>query len=433
MGEGSSVEGVEVNTAGKGDHSSSEASVVCAFCQASLSRVFVDLGMSPLVSSYLLEEDLFKMESFYPLRAFVCDVCLLVQLPQAETPENLFGDYPYLSSTSSSWLQHAEQFAEAATHRLGLNAQSTVVEVASNDGYLLKNFLRQGMKVLGVEPAANIATMARAKGIDTRARFFGKKTATDLVAEGVSADLLVGNNVLAHVPDLNDFVSGVRILLRKGGTASFEFPHLLRTFLGNQFDQVFHEHFSYLSLHAIQRIFASHGLVVVEVAELPTHGGSIRVWARHEGDAIPIDASVATVLAAESAAGLDRPSGYAGFADRATKVRRDLLRLLFDLKESGRRIVGYGAPGKGAVLLNYCGIRSDLVDYTVDLSPTKQGRFVPGVHLAIEHPDRIRQDRPDFVLILPWNLRNEIIEQLSFIRGWGGKFIVPIPDPVVLP
>ncbi len=389
--------------------------------------------MSPLVSSYLLEEDLVRMEPFYPLRAFVCDSCLLVQLPQAETPEKLFGDYPYLSSTSSSWLRHAERFAESATVKLGLDSRSTVVEVASNDGYLLQHFLRLGIKVLGVEPAANIATLARAKGIDTRTRFFGKAAATQLVAEGVSADLLVGNNVLAHVPNLNDFAVGVRILLRKGGSASFEFPHLLRTFLGNQFDQVFHEHFSYLSLHAVQRIFAAHGLVVVEVADLSTHGGSIRVWARHAEDTKVVDPSVAAVLAAESDAGLDRPGGYAGFAGRATKVRRDLLRLLFDLKESGRRIVGYGAPGKGSVLLNYCGIRSDLIDYTVDLSPTKQGRFVPGVHIAIKHPDRIKEDRPDFVLILPWNLRTEIIEQLSFIREWGGKFIVPIPEPVVLP
>jgi hypothetical protein len=405
----------------------------CAFCRRALTRVFVDLGMSPLVSSYLQEGDLARMEPFYPLRAFVCDDCLLVQLPQAETPEKLFGDYPYLSSTSSSWLKHAEAFADHAVKTLGLGPSHRVVEIASNDGYLLKNFVRLGIPALGVEPASNIAEMARAKGIETKNAFFGTKTAQGLVADGWKADLIVGNNVLAHVPDLNDFVGGVQVLLKPGGTASFEFPHLLRTFLGNQFDQVFHEHFSYLSLHAVRRIFAAHGLTVVEATDLQTHGGSIRVWARHASESPKVSASVESVLAAEREAGLDRPEGHDGFADRAMRVKRDLLSLLIELRGSGKRIAGYGAPGKGSVLLNYCGIRSDLLDYTVDLSPTKQGRYLPGVHLLIAHPDRIRETRPDYVLILPWNLKDEIVQQLSFIREWGGKFIVPIPETRVIP
>ena len=388
--------------------------------------------MSPLVSSYLTDADLSRMEPFYPLRAFVCDSCLLVQLPQAETPEKLFGDYPYLSSTSSSWLRHAERFVESTIERLGLGKEHHVVEIASNDGYLLQNFLKRGIKALGVEPAANIGALARAKGVETLTAFFGTETARQLAGEGRSADLIVANNVLAHVPDINDFVEGVRLLLRPKGTASFEFPHLLRTMIGNQFDQVFHEHFSYLSLHAVQTIFAAHGLTVVEVVDLKTHGGSIRVWARYAGENPQIDPSVEAVLSAERSAGLDRPQGYDDFAARAMRVKRELLKLLIDLRSKGHRIAGYGAPGKGSVLLNYCGIRSDLVEYTVDLSPTKQGRYLPGVHLPIYAPDRIRTDRPDYVVILPWNLRDEIMEQLSFIRTWGGRFIVPIPDPVIL-
>jgi SAM-dependent methyltransferase len=384
--------------------------------------------MCPAVSAYRTEAQLGEMEPFFPLHAFVCESCLLVQLPQAQTPEQLFGDYPYLSSVSKSWLRHAERFAEHAVERFGLTSASRVVEIASNDGYLLRYFMARGIAVHGVEPAANIARMAQESGVPTTCAFFGSATARSLVAEGRTADLVVANNVLAHVPAIRDFVDGVRILLKPGGTASFEFPYLPRTIEGNQFDQVFHEHFSYLSLTAVVRIFGAVGLTIVDAAEWPTHGGSLRIFAVPAERGATPSASVGELLAAEARAGLADPSGYTRFAERARAVKHRLLETLLELKRNGRTIVGYGAPGKGVVLLNYCGLRADVLDYLVDLNPQKQGKFMPGVHLPIHSPDRIRQTRPDYLLVLPWNLRDEILEQMGYIREWGGQFIFPIPE-----
>jgi len=388
--------------------------------------------MAPLVSSYLQAKDLHRAEVFYPLRVYVCDECYLVQLPAAETPEKLFSNYPYFSSVSASWLKHAKAYVEHMIARYQFDSGSQVIEIASNDGYLLQYFKEKGVPVLGIEPAANIAEFARNAGIPTVVKFFGRQTAQELVLEGKQADLLLGNNVLAHVPDINDFVSGMKILLKPDGMITMEFPHLLKLMEENQFDTIFHEHFSYLSFMTVDRIFAEHGLAIFDVEEVPTHGGSLRVYARNAETQERAKTERARELRErELRAGFDRIDGYASFEKKAQITKHKLIKFLVEAKQEKRSIVGYGAPGKGCILLNYCGIRSDFLDYVVDLSPHKQGLFIPGTHNPIYHPDKIRETKPDYVLILPWNLKSEIMEQMNFIREWGGRFIVPIPEVMV--
>ncbi len=405
------------------------SSLLCNFCKTSLKTTFIDLGMSPLVSSYLKTDNLQQMEPFFPLHAYVCDECYLVQLPEAVTPENLFSDYPYFSSYSKSWLQHTRDYVEYVRERFGLDTSSQVVEIASNDGYLLQYFKEKGVSVLGVEPAKNVAETAQAAGIPTIVKFFGIQTAKEIIAEGKQADLIVGNNVLAHVPDLNDFVGGMKSLLKPHGIITMEFPHLKTLIDSNQFDQIFHEHFSYLSFITVKKVFAEHGLTLFDVEELPTHGGSLRIFARHTNDGDNATTEhVQELEDRELQAGFNKVETYASFAQKANATKHKLLEFLIRTKLEGHTIVGYGAPGKGSVLLNYCGIRSDFLDYTVDLSPHKQGLFMPGVHVPIHHPDKIKETKPDYVLLLPHNLKDEIMEQMSYIREWGGQFIVPIPE-----
>jgi SAM-dependent methyltransferase len=405
----------------------------CRFCGRPLERTAIDLGMSPLANAYLAPEDLARPEVFYPLRAYLCEGCFLVQLPPAVPPEAIFSDYPYFSSYSDSWLRHAERFAAAAVERFGLGPESLVVEVASNDGYLLRFFRERGVPVLGIEPAGNVAAAAEAAGVPTLARFFGLDLARDLAAAGRRADLLVGNNVLAHVPALNDFVAGLAALLAPGGVLSMEFPHLLRLVEEDQFDTIYHEHFSYFSFAAARRVFAAHGLEVFDVTELPTHGGSLRVFVRHVEAGGEVAPAVADLAAREAAAGLERPEIYLAFAERGRRVKRELLRFLIAAREERRQVAGYGAPAKGNTLLNYCGIREDLLAYTVDRSPHKQGRYLPGTRIPIHAPERLRETRPDFVLILPWNLKQEIVEQMADVRSWGGRFVVAVPRLAILP
>jgi SAM-dependent methyltransferase len=405
----------------------------CLHCGAALRYTVVDLGMSPLCESYLRPEDLDRMEPFYPLHVYVCHDCFLVQLPQYVSAEAIFSEYAYFSSYADSWVEHMRQYADMITERLGLGRHSLVVEVASNDGYLLQHFVAKGVPVLGIEPAANVARVALAKGIPTRVQFFGEQAASELAAEGRQADLVCGANVLAQVPRPNDFVKGLRILLKPGGVITLEFPHLLQLMAECQFDTIYHEHFSYFSFLAAQRIFAAQGLTLFDVEELPTHGGSLRVYARHAVDAgRPVTGRVKELRRREMEAGLLRLETYAHFSERVQHVKRKLLGFLIAAKAAGRQVVGYGAPGKGNTLLNYCGIRTDFLDFTVDRSVYKQGRFLPGTRIPIYAPEAIREARPDYVLILPWNFKDEIMEQMSFIREWGGRFVVPIPEARVL-
>ena len=406
----------------------------CRICEARLAVSFCDLGMSPLSNAYLDTEKLGDMEPFYPLHARVCGECFLVQLDEFETPAAIFSDYAYFSSYSDSWLAHAKQYTDAVIRRFKLGASHRVVEVASNDGYLLRYFKERGVAVLGVEPAANVAQVAKQAGIPTVVRFFGIETARALVTEGHSADLLVGNNVLAHVPDVNDFVAGMKILLKPGGVITMEFPHLMRLMAENQFDTIYHEHFSYFSLLTAQQLFARNGLVLFDVEELSTHGGSLRIYGRHlEDGSKPIDAKVPSLIARERTAGLAQIETYASFAEKVRETKRKLLEFLIVAKREGKTVVGYGAPAKGNTLLNYCGVRGDFLEYTVDRSPHKQDKFLPGTRIPVYSPDRIRETRPDYVLILPWNLKDEIVEQMAHIREWGGKFVVPIPEVQVVP
>ena len=405
----------------------------CRFCHAPLRHEFVDLGMSPLCESYIPPERLDCEEAFYPLRVLVCDQCFLVQIREYVPAEDIYSDYAYFSSYSTSWLEHARRYTAQMIERFHLTPGSQVVEVASNDGYLLQYFQQQGIPVLGIEPAANIAEVATKKGIETVVRFFGRETAQELAAEGIHADLLLGNNVLAHVPDLNSFVAGLKVLLADEGVITMEFPHLMRLIDRNQFDTIYHEHFSYLSFLVVCRVFEQHGMTVFDVEELRTHGGSLRVFARHAGDASkPVEDSVRQLLDRETRAGYDRLDTYLQFRPRVEETKRALLRFLIDAKEAGKKVAGYGAPGKGNTLLNFCGIRTDFLEYTVDRSPHKQGLFLPGTRIPIHPPERIEQTRPDYVLILPWNLKKEIMEQLSGIRNWGGRFVIPIPALEVL-
>ncbi|MGH7388532.1 MAG: methyltransferase domain-containing protein [Candidatus Rokuibacteriota bacterium] len=400
----------------------------CRFCGAPLEHVVVDLGMSPLANRYVAAAQLGDPERFYPLRVYVCGRCWLMQLPEAESAADIFGEYAYFSSYSRTWLAHARDYAAMAVRRFALAPTGRVVEVASNDGYLLQYFRAQGLPVLGIEPAANVAAAAEARGIPTRVEFFGRATAERLVAEGIRADLLVGNNVFAHVPALNDFAAGLATLLAPRGVLTLEFPHLLRLIAENQFDTIYHEHVSYFSLATAAAVLAAHGLTVFDVDELPTHGGSLRVYARHAGDASrPRTDAVEALLARERAAGLLERAPYRAFGEAITEVKRSLLEFLIAARREGKTVVGYGAAAKGNTLLNYCGIRGDFLDYTVDRSPHKQGRFLPGTRLPIHHPDRVAETRPDYLLILPWNLKDEIAEQMADIRDWGGQFVVPIP------
>jgi SAM-dependent methyltransferase len=408
------------------------AATGCRFCGAGLRRTFVDLGLSPLCETYPAAADLNRGETYYPLHVYVCEKCWLVQLQEYETPEQIFSDYAYFSSFSDSWLKHCDKYCEAMKTRFGLGKQSFVVEVASNDGYLLQYFVSRDVPVLGIEPAANVAKVAEQKGVPTLVRFFGTALAKDLAAEGRCADLVLGNNVLAQVPDLNDFVEGLKVLLKPEGVLTLEFPHLLQLIQLNEFDTIYHEHFSYFSLLSTIRIMEAHGLKVFDVEELKSHGGSLRVYAcRAESQSHPLTANVAKVLADEARAELDKTEGYESFARQVKATKFALVDFLLQAAKQGKRVAGYGAPGKSATLLHYCGIGKDLIEYTVDRSPYKQGRLIPGNHIPIHHPDRIRETKPDYVVILPWNLKDEIMEQLQFIRQWGGRFVVPIPKVAV--
>ena len=405
----------------------------CRFCGSPLQQTFADLGMSPLSNAYLRAEQLGQMEPFYPLHARVCGQCFLVQLEQFEVPEKIFGDYAYFSSYSESWLDHARQYANRMTERFRLDGNSLVVEVASNDGYLLQYFKAAGIPVLGIEPAQNVAKTAEEKGIPTLTKFFGTRTARELQAEGRLADLMVCNNVLAHVPDLNDFVIGLKLVLKPRGIVTLEFPHLLRLMEGNQFDTIYHEHFSYFSFCTAENVFRKHGFTVFDVEEIPTHGGSLRLYVCHaDQDSTKPHPGVSELRERENAAGLHKLETYSRFGESVRETKRSLLEFLIPVKRAGKSVVGYGAPAKGNTLLNYCGIGRDFLDYTVDLSPHKQNHFLPGTHIPIHHPDMIRQTRPDYVLILPWNLRDEIVAQLTEVRQWGGRLVIPIPTPEVI-
>ncbi|MBD2163118.1 methyltransferase domain-containing protein [Calothrix membranacea FACHB-236] len=401
----------------------------CLFCGTGLHHTFVDLGMSPPCESYRSVKQLNEMEPFYPLHAYVCENCLLVQLQEYVSPENIFSDYAYFSSYSDSWLQHAKNYVDLVVERFQLNQESQVIEIASNDGYLLQYFVEKNIPALGIEPAANVAEVAIKKGIPTVVKFFGQETATEQVAKGVKADLLLGNNVLAHTPYLNDFVKGMKIILKPQGVITMEFPHLMRLIDENQFDTIYHEHFSYFSFLTVEKIFATHGLTIFDVQELKSHGGSLRIYARHtEDNSKPVSEQVLELKAREEAAGFNKLEYYFSFGEQVKETKRKLLDFLIQAKREGKSIAGYGAPGKGNTLLNYCGIRTDFLDYTVDRSPYKQGQFLPGTHIPIFHPDKIKETKPDYVLILPWNLKSEIMTQIAYIRDWGGKFVVPIPE-----
>jgi len=404
----------------------------CRFCEAPLEVTMVDLGKSPLCESFLRSDQLETMEPFYPLHVRVCSRCWLAQIPSFVPPEEIFEEYAYFSAYSDSWVEHARAYVEMITARLGLTSETLVVELASNDGYLLQHFLPKDVQVLGIDPAANVASAAEERGVPTLVEFFGVELAERLKLEGRQAHLVLGNNVLAQVPDLNDFVGGVSILLAPGGTATFEFPHLARLLQGLQYDTIYHEHFSYFSLTSICAIFEAHGLRVIDVEELASHGGSLRVYAGHEAEGRDPAAAVADLVAREEAEGLRDPGRYRRFAEDVEGSKRALLDVLIELRRAGKHVVGYGAPGKGNTLLNYCGIRTDFLDYTVDRNPYKHGRFTPGTHIPILAPERIAETRPDAIVILPWNLAREIASQLAYTEEWGARLIVPVPTATVL-
>jgi 2-polyprenyl-3-methyl-5-hydroxy-6-metoxy-1,4-benzoquinol methylase len=401
----------------------------CRSCGSPLKHTFVELGTSPLANSYLTEEQLQQMEPFYPLHAYVCDACYLVQLNEFESPDQIFGDYAYFSSYSESWLNHAKEYVTLMIKRFGFDANSLVVEIASNDGYLLQYFQKKDIPVLGVEPARNVAKVAQEAGIPTITKFFGVQTASELSTEGKLADLMLGNNVLAHVPDLNDFVKGFKVLLKPQGVITMEFPHLMRLIEENQFDTIYHEHFSYFSLITVKKVFAKHGLTIFDVQELPTHGGSLRIYACHAEDTSkPVSERISDLLNREIDVGFTDLELYQSFGKRVKETKRNILDFMIKAKREGKSIVGYGAPAKGNTLLNYCGIRTDFIDYTVDRSPHKQGHFLPGTRIPIYQPDKIKKTRPDYLIIFPWNLKDEIMEQMAHIRNWGGQFVTLIPD-----
>ncbi len=401
----------------------------CRFCQTELEHLVVDLGMQPLCESYVPRDCLHAMEPFYPLKAYVCDNCFLVQVLDMVSGEDIYSHYGYFSSYSDSWLKHIEEYVEMAVGRFSLDENSKVCEVASNDGYLLKYMAARNIPVLGIEPAGNVAEVAIENGIPTLVKFFGEQTAKQLVSEGTRADLLIANNVFGHVPDLNDFVNGFKTLLAPTGVLTIEIPHILHTFGQNQFDQIYQEHYSYFSLIAAQRVFEAHGLRLFDVDELSTHGGSLRYYVRHQDDeSHPVQDIVSEIRSREIDAGYENLDTYYEFSERVRKTKRKLLEFLIQAKSEGKQIVGYGAPGKGNTLLNYCGIREDFLDYTVDRSLFKQGKFLPGTHIPIYNPEKISETKPDYILLLPWNIKDEIMEQLEYTRAWGAKFIVPIPE-----
>ena len=450
----------------------------CRFCHASLHHIFVDLGVTPLCESYVSAERYNEAEPFYPLRAYVCDACFLVQIEALVSPAAIFTEYAYFSSYADTWVQHAQRYTEMAIDRFGLDSRSFVVEVGSNDGYLLQHFVARTIPVLGIDPAANVAAASRERNVPTLVKFFGEATARELVSgatfaprepprersrshlideefsvrpeeppslggvskgavaveEGRQADLIVANNVLAQVPDLHDFVTGIKLLLKPNGVATIEFPHLLRLMEQHQFDTVYHEHFSYFSLATAVRIFAHHGLRCFDVEVLPTHGGSLRLYLCHDGDATKATYRTVTDLeASERAAGLDRLESYARFGECVKETKRLILDFLIGAKRRGKSVAAYGAPGKGNTLLNYCGVRTDFIDYTVDRNPYKQGKYLPGTRIPIYHPDRIATTKPDYLFILPWNFKDEIMSQMAYIRDWGARFVVPIPTVTVYP
>lgn len=401
----------------------------CRLCGTPLKHTFVDLGMQPLCESFVKSEDQNKMEPFYPLHTYVCDSCFLVQLEEYVAPKEIFTEYAYFSSYSEAWLTHASNFVDMITQKLHLGKNSLVVELASNDGYLLKNFVKKGIPVLGIEPAVNVAKVAIEKGVPTLVDFFTIEKSRTLSKEGKNADLIIGNNVLAQVTDLNGFVEGMKVLLKPSGAITMEFPHLMNLVDSNQFDTIYHEHFSYFSLITVEKLFANHGLVIYDVEQLPTHGGSLRIYARHvEDSSKPVTNAVLDLRSKEIQQGYNGLEKYFTFAEKVNATKRNLLAFLIKLKSEKKSIAGYGAPGKGNTLLNYCGIRTDFLDYTVDRNPYKHGRLTPGTHIPIYPPERIEETKPDYVFILPWNIKDEIIHQLDYIKRWGGKFIVPIPE-----
>ena len=405
----------------------------CRFCNSASMKVFLSLGKTPLANSYLTGETLDRAEPFYPLDLFLCENCFLVQLSEFEKAENIFSVYAYFSSYSSSWLDHARNYADSMIRRFGLDGKSLVVELGSNDGYLLQFFRQRNIPVLGIEPAGNIAMIAQEKGIETQVAFFGSAFAEGLAKEGKRPDLIVGNNILAHVPDLNDFVSGMKKLLGEKGIITMEFPHLLKLIRENQFDTIYHEHFSYFSFLTVVKVFESHGLDIFDVEEISTHGGSLRIYAKHsENKSIPISDSIQGLIAREIESGLNKVDTYFSFAERVKNIKAGILDFLFTARRDRKTVVGYGAPAKGNTLLNYCGIKPDLINYTVDLNPYKQNKFLPGSRIPIFSPDKIRDTKPDFVFILPWNIKDEIIEQIDYVKEWGGKFVVPIPKIQVM-
>jgi SAM-dependent methyltransferase len=424
------------------NHTMSSATAIsvptCRLCRKPLRHTFVDLGMSPLCESFVKAENLDAMEPYYPLHVLVCDECFLVQLREYVSPAHIFTEYAYFSSYSTSWVAHAKAYCAMIQDKLKLGANSLVVEIASNDGYLLQHFAPLGVSVLGIEPAANVAKVAVAKGVPTRVDFFGRRLAQQLVEEGRKADLVVANNVLAHVPDINDFVGGIRLLLKPDGVATAEFPHLERLIADNQFDTIYHEHFSYLSIVAILRLAREHDLRLIDVEELPTHGGSLRIYLAHTDSARPTSPRVTALQEREERLGFRSLAGYFGFAEKVQRTKRELLSFLIAAKNEGKKICGYGAPGKGNTLLNYCGIGTDFLDLTVDRNPYKHGTFTPGTHIPIHPVEAIDAVRPDYILILPWNLTDEIVQQMCHVSEWGAKFVVPIPavaviDPKTLP
>jgi C-methyltransferase-like protein/putative zinc binding protein/methyltransferase family protein len=399
----------------------------CRLCSAELRHTFVNLGMSPPCESYLTAAQIDAEEKFYPLHVRVCESCLLVQLPAYVAPEDVFSDYAYFSSYSDSWVAHARRFVEEAAAKFGLGNKSFLVEVASNDGYLLQHSVARGIRSLGIEPAANIAEVARSRGIDTEVMFLGERTGRDVASRHGKADLVVANNVFAHVPDIVDFSKGLRELVADSGRVSIEIPHLLRLIEGNEYDTIYHEHYSYLTLLTARRVLAAADLAVIDIEELPTHGGSMRIWSAPTAAAEEASPSVARVLADEAAAGLDTVEGHDGFARQVAAARNDFVEFLIGCQRTGMRVAGYGAPGKGNTLLNHCGIRSDLMEFTVDRNPHKHGLFLPGTHIPIYPVERLAQERPDYVVIMPWNLRDEITAQLRYVRDWGGRFVVSLP------
>ncbi len=405
----------------------------CRFCGNQLVHTFVDLGAMPLSNGFLKVNDLKKMEPFYPLHAYVCDNCFLVQLPAFHTPEEIFEEYAYFSSFSSSWIEHVKNYVDNIIPKLKLNRDSTVVEIASNDGYLLRFFKEKGIPILGIEPAKNVAEVAKKKGIPTIVDFFGTSLAKDLKKKNISGDLIIANNVLAHVPDINDFVQGLKVLLSSSGVVTAEFPHLLSLIENNQFDTIYHEHFSYFSFYTIQKIFKSHGLKIFDVEKISTHGGSLRIYASHEEDSLKIISDrVRNLYESEKNVGIDHLDLYSKFKTKVEISKRKILELMIKIKKENAHLVGYGAPAKGNILLNYCGIRRDFIDYTVDKNPYKQGCFLPGTHIPIYSPEKIKETRPDYVIIMPWNIQDEIIKDMGFIKQWGGKFVVLIPEPRIL-